>query len=393
MAGEDRLPVVIAGGGVAALEAVLALRAQAGTSLPIEMVCPGDRFVYRPLAVLAPFVEMVPSTVELDRFAQEHDVLLHRDRAVSVQAQGRVVRTERGAAIGYRSLLVATGARRDPGLEGALHFTGLEDAPRLRHALEEIASGPRRTLAFVVLRRSQWVVYLYELALMSRAWLDDLGAVDADVRILTAERDPMEILGPEASELVRSLLAHAHVELRCDARVAAVEDRALVLEDATRIPADHVVAESRIRGMPLEGIPCNSEGFVRVDECCGVVGLGGVYAAGDITEGFPKHGGLAASQADSAVTRILAEGGHPVNPEPFDPALQGVLLGGELVAHLQARQANEPARPWSPPSKIVARHLGPYLHTRAAQSSDLESWRGGRIPMEIGLRQAETRGG
>jgi NADH dehydrogenase FAD-containing subunit len=46
--------VVIAGGGVAALEAALALRALAEDRLSVEMLAPEHHFWYRPLAVAEP---------------------------------------------------------------------------------------------------------------------------------------------------------------------------------------------------------------------------------------------------------------------------------------------------------------------------------------------------
>jgi sulfide:quinone oxidoreductase len=47
--------VLIAGGGVAALEATLALRALADERVAITLVAPESDFVYRPLAVAEPF--------------------------------------------------------------------------------------------------------------------------------------------------------------------------------------------------------------------------------------------------------------------------------------------------------------------------------------------------
>ena len=49
------LRVLVAGGGVAAIEAVLALHALAGDRVSIEMLAPGDDFVERPSSVLSPF--------------------------------------------------------------------------------------------------------------------------------------------------------------------------------------------------------------------------------------------------------------------------------------------------------------------------------------------------
>ena len=49
------LRVLIAGGGVAGLEALLALRALAGDLVDLELLAPEPAFWYRPLAVAEPF--------------------------------------------------------------------------------------------------------------------------------------------------------------------------------------------------------------------------------------------------------------------------------------------------------------------------------------------------
>ena len=52
---DSRMRVLIAGGGVAALEAMLALRALAADRVSVVLVAPDREFVYRPLAVAEPF--------------------------------------------------------------------------------------------------------------------------------------------------------------------------------------------------------------------------------------------------------------------------------------------------------------------------------------------------
>ena len=60
--GFSRFEVVIAGGGVAALETALALREMAGHRVALTLVSPSTDFVLPPLAVGAPFaVAHVPS--------------------------------------------------------------------------------------------------------------------------------------------------------------------------------------------------------------------------------------------------------------------------------------------------------------------------------------------
>jgi NADPH-dependent 2,4-dienoyl-CoA reductase/sulfur reductase-like enzyme len=51
VAGRDAVKVVIAGGGFAGLEAMLAPAALAGPRVAVELVAPDPEFLYRPLAV------------------------------------------------------------------------------------------------------------------------------------------------------------------------------------------------------------------------------------------------------------------------------------------------------------------------------------------------------
>ena len=51
----NRMQVLVAGGGVAGLEAALALQALAAEFVSVELVAPEREFTYRPLAVTEPF--------------------------------------------------------------------------------------------------------------------------------------------------------------------------------------------------------------------------------------------------------------------------------------------------------------------------------------------------
>ena len=58
--GQSRYRVLIAGAGVAALEAMVALRALAEEKVDIELLAPDRDFFYRPLAVAEPLARIKP---------------------------------------------------------------------------------------------------------------------------------------------------------------------------------------------------------------------------------------------------------------------------------------------------------------------------------------------
>ena len=81
------LRVLVAGGGVAALEAVLALHALAGERVSIELLAPGGDFVARPSSVLSPFTGKPAPRVPLERL-RELGIVRHRGALAAVDVQG-----------------------------------------------------------------------------------------------------------------------------------------------------------------------------------------------------------------------------------------------------------------------------------------------------------------
>src|SRR5262245_43492905 len=63
--------VLIAGGGVAALEAAIALRELAAELVEIEFLAPAEHFSYRPLAVTLPFEDGNAIRFELTELAAD----------------------------------------------------------------------------------------------------------------------------------------------------------------------------------------------------------------------------------------------------------------------------------------------------------------------------------
>src|SRR5688572_2034390 len=107
----DRFRVVIAGGGVAALEGLLRLRRLLGDAVDIIVLAPGEEFAYRALSVAEPFAFGRPQHHRLDRIAADKDAELVRDRLEWVDNDAQVVHTAEGHEQPYDALLVALGGR------------------------------------------------------------------------------------------------------------------------------------------------------------------------------------------------------------------------------------------------------------------------------------------
>jgi NADH dehydrogenase FAD-containing subunit len=72
-----RRRVAICGGGVAAIEALLGLRALLGVAPRVDLVAPNRRFVYQPLAVAESFGLAQTRLFDLAAVAAEHGAQLH----------------------------------------------------------------------------------------------------------------------------------------------------------------------------------------------------------------------------------------------------------------------------------------------------------------------------
>ena len=168
--------VVIAGAGVAAFEATLALRAAAAERVDVELVAPETRFWYRPLAVAEPFGLGEVLSFELPQLAAEAGAQFTPGEIIAVDAVAHVARTAAGAELPYDVLLLATGASPRPAVAGALTFRGPADTELIRGLLRELDDGDVRRVAVAVPLGAVWALPAYELALLIAGYADTRAA-------------------------------------------------------------------------------------------------------------------------------------------------------------------------------------------------------------------------
>ena len=359
--------VLIAGGGVAALEAMLSLRQLAPELVEVELLAPEPRYWYRPLAVAEPFGLDDVASFDLADLADRAGALFTPGAIRGVVADAHQALTEPGGAFEYDLLLLACGAHPTEAVPGALTFRGPADTPLVSELLAKIDAGEVRLVVVAVPLGAVWSLPAYELVLMLAAHAAAKGIEDLGIALVTPEDEPLLLFGENASHSIRRLLDESGIDLYAGYHATIVRDGALHLLPSLRIEADAVVALPSLRGMRLSGVPQTHDGFVPVDDHGRVIGLADVYAAGDITRFPVKQGGIAAQQADAAAQAIAAAAGAAIDPEPFRPILRGVLLTGREPRYLRRDVAAggpgaamiEPL--WWPPAKLVGRHLGPFL--------------------------------
>jgi sulfide:quinone oxidoreductase len=365
--------IVIAGGGVAGLEALVALRGHLGPDPRIDLLEGNVELVERSMAVAEPFGGPAPQHFDLTRIAADHGAFLRPDRLGSVEPAERRLRTVRGDVLEYDALLVAVGARADIAVPGALTFTGPRDVSALRHLLDGLVARRVRAMAFAVPAGVTWALPLYELALMTAEHLRTAGVDGARLVLVTPERDPLEVFGARIASRIRALLAQRGIDLVTETVPLRVGPGGLVVVGGDAIAVERVVALPHLGGPWIGGLPNDADGFIPTDEHGAVPGAPAVWAAGDGTT-FPiKQGGLAAQQADAAAAAIAAHLGAPLDPAPFRPELRGLLLDprGAQVLTQQAGAATDASAQW-PPSKVATQYLAPYLAAAADADADHE---------------------
>ena len=363
--------IVILGGGVAGLEALLALQTLAGDRIAVTLVSQDEWFVDRPMTVAEPFGFGPAARLPLPDISAELGAEFVRGTVAEVDPAEHRVGFADGSDLAFDALIIASGARARAPFSDAITF-GLEGSgTAIREMLDRLRSGDGRSVAFVAPTMTGWLLPLYELALMTARELARSDVDDIELRLLTPEDRPLALFGGRVSDRIGRLMSAARVEF-VRASFAEVGGSGLTYAAIGQRSSDYVVTLPLLSGPGLTGVPATQpHEFLPVDEYGRVTGLADVYAAGDAVD-FPiKQGGLAAQQADTVAEHVAARYGADVEPAPFRPMLRGMLFTGEDPLYMRSGVPGaDPEVPgawyplWWPPTKIAGRYLAPYLLAR-----------------------------
>ena len=368
----EKLRVVIAGGGVAALETAFALNDLAPDRTDVTVLAPSADFVYRPMTVREPFAYGAARRYPLEPIVRDAGARLLTGELGWVDPDRQTIHTKDDEPIEYDALMLALGAKPVPHYTHALTIDDRRMDETLHGLIQDVEGGYLKSLAFVSPGRMAWPLPLYELALMTAARAYD-AQIELAVTIVTPEDAPLAIFGSAASGAVSELLEKAGIEVIASAYAEIPAEGELVINPSDRrLKVDRVIALPELYGPSIRGIPLGDHGFIRVNPHGHVPDVGPIYAAGDAID-FPiKHGGLGSQEADTAAQSIALQAGAAVTPEPFHPVVHGILLTGGKPLYLTAQITGgqgfssevSDTPTWSPPSKIAARYLAPYLDAR-----------------------------
>jgi sulfide:quinone oxidoreductase len=366
----SRPEVLVVGGGVAALETLMALRDLAGDRVGVTLVAPEPDFVHRPMAVAEPFGLGEARRYPLRRIAEDFGAELVQAGVAAIDAPAARVALRSGDTMTYDTLVLAPGARMLPAFDDALTFSGPGSGPEMRALLDELEQGRVRRIAFVAPTVVGWTLPLYELALLT-ARHAITRELQVELVLVTPEQRPLALFGEGPSGAVAELLTVGGIEFIGASHVELGDGAVRLIPGGRVLGAERLVTLPLVRGPRLEGVPAEPDfGFVPVDRHGRVDGLDGVYAAGDATNFPVKQGGLAAQQADAVAEHVAARHGARLEPSPFRPVLRGLLFAGGPEQFMRADQQGVGAVAgqalWWPPTKIAGRYLAPYLYEREA---------------------------
>ena len=367
------LRVVVAGGGFAAAEFLLALNAHAEDRVAVELITPSTELIFRPAATGAPFERSRVDRYDLRELARESGAVVRRDTVEAVAPRAHRLRLASGASLEYDVLVLALGARARAAIPGAVTFRDQRDAPLVAGLLEALERRGARRVAFAAPSGVSWTLPLYELVLLAAAAIEERG-LDVETALITPEAAPLQVFGHRTSGHVRQLLAAR--EIRRLRGVAHYVGRGrLTLTSGEVVGVDHVVAVPRLVGRRVTGVPADWNGFAATDADGRVCELTDVYAAGDMTQ-FPiKQGGLATQQADQIAAVLAARAGADVEIPPVRYVLRSRLFLPDGPLYVQAELdsegrtlpegseiSEEPL--WWPATKLFGRHLTPWMARR-----------------------------
>jgi NADH dehydrogenase len=343
--------VLIVGGGFAGVWAAAgAVRArhEAGADdqvVRVTLIDVGDDMVIRPR-----LYEEGPQgmRVALDRVLGPIGVRRVAATVTGVDTAARRVtalgRDGRQLEISYDRLVLASGSRvLSPSIVGGQHLFDVDTMPAAAALESHIGrlrgrpGGAERFTAVVVGGGFTGIEVVTELPARLRK-----GAGGEDVRVVLVERADAvgPELGPGPRPEILAALAHAGVEIRLNVSLKSVDREQAILTDGTVIPSRTVVWTAGMRASALtEQVPGTRDhiGRLQVDEHMRVVGVDGVFAAGD-------------------TAAAVAENGHVVMQSCQHAVPQGKLAGANVAADVLGL----PFAPFAPNPYVTCLDLGPY---------------------------------
>ena len=321
-------------------------------------------FQFNPLlpAVAVGAVETRHIVYPLREMSRHRHVRFHKNKAVRIDLERRVVELHNRLVESWDTLVIATGSVTNwfgvPGAERhARPFKTLVDAMTLRARVVELFemaeqarsdAQRRRLLSFVLVGGGvTGVEVAAELIEMSRDTLlpryPSLSTSHVSVTVVEGGDRLVPAARPEHSAYVARFLARRGVRVELGALVRAVEPHAVVLSDGRRLDAFTIVWSAGVTPPPLvRELPLlhHTDGRVRVDDQLRALAPDGaplddVYVIGDCAAALRADGRMQPQLSQTAIamgshvgrTLVRRAQGRPARPFSFRDAGYIISLG------------------------------------------------------------------
>ena len=357
--------MAIIGGGVAALEAMLALDAASYKGADVHLFSPQPKFVLKPLAVSSGFGRGGVLNFDLPKLTATAGAAFHENGVSEVDTSSRKMSLSDGSEFEYDFLIASPGADSRDSVPGAMTYNWQAGNTAVTEALSPLRARVKPKVVVAMAEGGTWPLPLYELALLIAA---ELGP-EASVTVVSPEQAPLDLFGKADAEKVAALLHDRGIETMLETAPAEHRDATLVTTDGREVGSDLTIALPLLTGRRINGLPCDEHGFIPVDDYGRIDGHDREFAAGDVISFPVKFGGLATEQADVAAAAIAAEALGSPAPEPFRPVYRGVLITDDGLVGLGPGSESSGAYGWDPAEKIHGKFLMPFL--KAADPASL----------------------
>jgi NADH dehydrogenase len=300
--------ILIVGGGYIGMYAARQLeRRLRGGDHRLVLVSPENHMTYQPFLpeVASGLIDPRAVVVPLRRVLRRTRLVLGEVERLDADERVAHVRLADGRAHQepFDVAVIGTGSWSRtlpiPGLpERAVGFKTLPEAIWLRNrvlAQLDVADGAddaderRSALGFVFVGAGfAGIEAIGELEDFARAALATYERpMSTDMRwvMIEATERILPELDPRLAAYAADRLRERGIEVRTDTRLVSIEDAAVHLSDGSTIAADTVVWTAGVRPSPLpaaSGLPVDERGRLRVDRTLQVVGVEGIWAAGDV---------------------------------------------------------------------------------------------------------------
>ncbi len=349
--------MAIIGGGVAALEAMLALDAISYSGADVHLFSPEPKFVLKPLAVSTGFGRGGLLNFDLPKLTATAGATFHNLSVSEVVTHRRLIRLSDNSEFNYDYLIASPGTEPLPSVPGATPYWGPAGNEAVTEAVAMLRDREDVKVVVTMPEGGSWPLPLYELALLISA---ELGS-GTSTTIVTPERSPLDLFGKASTEKVATLLRNRNIATLLETAPAEYRDGVLVTTDGRQIEADLAVTLPLLTGRRIPGLPFDERGFIPVDDFGQIEQHSREFAAGDVTSVPVKFGGLATEQADVVVAAIAAAAWGGPAPEPFKPVYRGTLVTSDGLVGLGPGAESSAPYGWDPTEKVHGKYLMPFL--------------------------------